>query len=396
MKRAMGIVLVLLTVVLAACNSGNSQAPDNGEQDTVRIPVELSQARLGTISALYSATATLEADAEARVVPRIPGRIIELLAEEGDQVRVGDALARIDDDRMRLELARAEADLSRLRQDLGRQREMHQRNLIATEAFERLQYEFEAQEAQVDLVRLELSYTEITAPIDGVVSERMIRVGNMVNTSDPAFVVTALEPLLATLHVPERELARLHPGQPARLQVDALPGDIFVGEVARISPVVDAASGTFRVTVALSDHGQRLRPGMFGRFHIVYDSRDSALLVPVAAVMSEDGRQSVFVINGTEAQRRTVTVGYRNNGEYEILDGLEPDERVVVTGQASLRSGAEVLILGEPDSTGSEEDVEPEVGSGDEAEVEAESGPETETETEAETETENDTETGSA
>jgi membrane fusion protein, multidrug efflux system len=378
MNRVSGLFLVLLTVVLAACSNGNSQAPANGNEETVRIPVEVSEARLGTISAFYSATATLEADGQAQVVPRIGGRIIEILVEEGDRVKAGDVLARIDDDRLRLELARAEADLSRLRQDFNRQREMHQRNLIATEAFERLQFEYQAQQTQVDLVRLELSYTGITAPIDGVVSERMIRVGNMVNTVDPAFVVTAMEPILATLHVPERELARLHPGQPAMLRVDALPGQSFVGHIARISPVVDAASGTFRVTVELSEHGQRLRPGMFGRFHIVYDSRDEAVLVPVAAVMSEDGRQSVFVVNSKEAQRRPVTVGYRNNGDYEIVDGLAPGERVVVTGQASLRSGAEVLVLGDSLDPEPENDpdadpdpdppaLEPEVGEAEDA-----------------------------
>lgn len=349
MHRMFGFFLVLSTVFLAACSGGNSQAPTNGAESTARIPVEVERAQLGTISAFYSATATLEADGEARIVPRISGRIVEILAEEGDSVRAGDVLARIDDDRLRLELARAEADLSRLRQDFNRQREMHQRNLIATEVFERLQYEYQAQQTQVELVRLELSYTDITAPIDGVVSERMVRVGNMVNTADSVFVVTAMEPIQAVLHVPERELARLHPGQPARLQVDALPGEAFLGRIARISPVVDAGTGTFRVTVELAEHGQRLRPGMFGRFHIVYDSRDQAVLVPVAAVMSEDGRHSVFVVNSEHAQRRSVTVGYRNNGEYEIVEGLEPGERVVVIGQASLRSGADVLILGDSD-----------------------------------------------
>ncbi|TVQ38527.1 MAG: efflux RND transporter periplasmic adaptor subunit [Wenzhouxiangella sp.] len=360
MQRFSSLILVLLVVVLAACSNGNSQGPLNGESETVRIPVEVSEAQLGTISAFYSATATLEADGEAKVVARISGRIIEILAEEGDRVQAGDVLARIDDDRLRLELARAEADLSRLRQDFNRQREMHQRNLIATEVFERIQFEYQAQQTQVELVRLELSYADVTAPIDGVVSERMVRVGNMVNTTDPVFVVTAMEPILATLHVPERELARLQPGQLAMLQVDALPGQPFAGRIARISPVVDAASGTFRVTVELSDHGQRLRPGMFGRFNIVYDSRDQAVLIPVAAVMSEDGRHSVFVVDASQAQRRAVTLGYRNNGQYEIVEGLEPGERVVVTGQASLRTGTEVLVLGEtaepePESTDPED-----------------------------------------
>lgn len=160
-------------------------------------------------------------------------------------------------------------------------------------------------------------------------------------------MVTAMEPLQAVLNVPERELARLAAGQPARLQVDALPGELFIGRIERISPVVDSASGTFRVTIALDGHGERLRPGMFGRFHIVYDSRDYAVLVPVAAVMNEDGRQSVFVVEDGEAQRRSITVGHRNNGEFEVRDGLDAGERVVVIGQASLSSGAEVQVIGD-------------------------------------------------
>ncbi|MFU8831196.1 MAG: efflux RND transporter periplasmic adaptor subunit [Wenzhouxiangella sp.] len=331
----------------------------------VRIPVEVAAARLGTISAFYSATATLEADGEARVVPRLGGRITSIQVEEGDLVKAGDVLARIDDDRLRLELARAEADMSRLRQDFNRQQEMHQRNLISTEVFERLKYELEAQQAMVELVRLEMSYTSITAPITGVVSQRMIKVGNMVNTTEPAFVVTAMDPILATLHVPERELARLRPGQPALLRADAMPGEQFVGHVARISPVIDASSGTFRVTVELRDSSGRLRPGMFGRFSIVHDSREQAVLIPVDAVMNEDGRQSVFVVNSQEAQRRTVQVGYRNNGDYEIVAGLEPGERVVVTGQASLRSGADVLVLGDENDDTTHDDLMIASASGD-------------------------------
>ncbi len=345
--------MAVLMLLLTACGNGGAPMGAMPEAPTTRVPVEVAEVREGTIMAFYSATATLESDGEARIVPRIAGRVVEILAEEGDRVEAGQTLARIDDDRLRLELARAETDLSRLRQDLARQGEMHQRNLIATEVFERLQYEVQAQQAQVDLVSLELSYTDITAPISGVVSERMVRAGNMVNTSEPVFMVTAMEPLQAILNVPERELARLQADQPARLQVDALPGELFMGQVARISPVVDSASGTFRVTIALEGHGGRLRPGMFGRFHIVYDSRDQAVLVPVAAVMNEDGRQSVFVVEEGEAQRRSITVGHRNNGEFEVREGLEAGERVVVIGQASLRSGVEVQVIGE------EPDVEP-------------------------------------
>lgn len=349
MNKILALFMGLAVVFLAACGGEQSVDDDTADEATVeRIPVEVADARLGTISAFYAATATLEADGQARVVPRIAGQVVELLVEEGDVLRAGDVMARIDDERLALELARAEADLSRLQQDFNRHREMHQRNMISTEAFERLKFEFDAQKAQHDLVRLELSYTNITAPIDGVVSERMIRVGNMVNTVDPIFVLTALDPLRAVLHVPESELSRLLPGQQAVLKADALPGEEYVGEVARISPVIDAESGTFRVTIELSDASGRLRPGMFGRFAIVYDQRMDVVMVPVDAVLTEDGRSSVFVVSDGEAERRPVVPGYRNNGDYEIAEGLSAGERVVVTGQASLRSGSPVLVLGDP------------------------------------------------
>lgn len=349
MNRMLPLLLIASAGLLTACGSQQGQSGQEREEaDSPAVPVEAVAARQDAIEAFYSATATLEADGEAAVVPRVSGRVVALAVEEGDRVAAGDVLARIDDERLKLELARAQAELNRLRQDLERQRKMHQRNMISTEALEQLQYQYEAQEAAIGLARLELSYTAITSPIDGVVSERMIKVGNTVSTTEPVFQVTALDPLIATLHVPERELARLAPGQTAALRVDAIPGERFVGVIDRISPVVDAASGTFRATVELRDASGRLRPGMFGRFDIVYDRREDVVLVPVEAVRIEDGEASVFVVADGRAERRGVEVGYRNNGDYQIVDGIEPGDSVVVTGQASLKSGARVQVLDEP------------------------------------------------
>lgn len=360
MRKASHLFAVTGLLLLTACgpNGPDGVSQTESEEDSPAIPVEAATVRQGSIEAFYSATATLEADREAAVVPRVGGRITAIEVEEGDRVSEGDVLARIDDERLRLELSRAEADLKRLRQDLERQREMHEREMISTEAFERLQFQLEAQEAAVELARLELSYTAIEAPIDGVVSERMIKVGNMVSTTDPVFRVTAMDPLLATLNVPERELSRLSAGQTALMQADAIPGERFAGVVDRISPVVDADSGTFRVTVEITDQSRRLRPGMFGRFDIVYDRREDAVLVPVDAVLVEDGEASVFVIADGKAERRGIELGYRNNGDYEVRSGVAPGESIVVTGQASLRSGARVEVLGdEPPGASAEQAV---------------------------------------
>lgn len=343
-RTALLILLMLTGSALSACGNGEAKVTEEDEEPPA-IPVEVATVAVGTITAFYSTTATLEAEREARVVPRLGGRVIELLVEEGDTVEAGQALARIDNERYRLELARAEATMRRLEQDFNRSREMYSRSLISSEAFERAKFEFDAQKAAFELATLELSYTIITSPIDGVVSERMVKVGNTVNTQDPVFVVTAMNPLVATLHVPERELARLAAGQVASVGVDALAGRRFDGRIARISPVVDATTGTFRVTVEVDAAGGQLKPGMFGRVQIVHDTRTNTMLVPVSAVLAEDARTSVFVVSEGTATRRDVQVGYRNNGSVEILDGLTAGELVVVTGQASLRSDSKVSVI---------------------------------------------------
>lgn len=344
LSRLLTATTLGFAVLLQACGNGEAKIPE--EEPTVpAIPVEVALVREGPVTAFYSTTASLEAESEARVVPRLGGTIVELFVEEGDRVKAGQPLARIDADRYQLTLAQAEANLQRLEQDFRRSQEMHSRSLISAEAYERAKFEYEAQRAQFQLAKLELAHTTIVSPIDGVVSQRLVKVGNTVNTAEAAFVVTGMDTLLATLHVPERELSRLAAGQSAFLSVDALAGRRFEGHIQRISPVVDPTTGTFRATVEVSSADGVLKPGMFGRVNIVYDTRENALLVPVEAVLAEDDRTTLFVVVDGQALRRDVEVGYRNNGTIEIRSGVEAGDAVVVTGQTSLRNETKVTVV---------------------------------------------------
>jgi membrane fusion protein (multidrug efflux system) len=177
------------------------------------------------------------------------------------------------------------------------------------------------------------------------VSRRHVKAGNMVRTNDPAFEVTNLDPLRAVLHVPERELAKLDVGQPATIQFDALPGQTFTGRVALISPVVDASTGTFRVTVEVRDKSRTIKPGMFGRVHIQYDQHEDAILIPKTALIEEDDAVRVFVVSDSLALQRTVKTGYSARERVEILEGLSDGEHVVLSGQTALRDSARVEVV---------------------------------------------------
>ena len=344
------ILLLLLTVgslgfLNSAC-SNESQSKDTDDTDsTAAIPVETMAVSRGTISAYYSTTATLEAEEEAMVVAKVRGIVQELNIEEGDMVETGQVLARLEDEQLEIEAERAKATMDRLYNEYQRNQELYEKNLISAEQFENSKFEYQSQKSDYELAKLKLEYTAIRAPISGVVSQRLIKVGNMVNTDQEVFKITDFDPLLAVLHVPEHEMSKLRKGQTALIQADAVQGRSFEGEVLRISPVVNPETGTFKVTIAVDDETNQLKPGMFGRVRIVYDTHPNALMVPKNAVMSEDGNSSVYIIKDSMAYRKGIQTGYVNGSNIEVLEGLDEGETVVTIGQSSLQDSALVQVV---------------------------------------------------
>ena len=334
---------------LAGCSNGKAKEED---ADATLVPVETQPVKRASMVAVYSGTAPIEAHEEAEVVAKVGGEIRQIYVEEGDMVKAGQVLARLDGDRLRLEMQQSEANLRKLERDYKRQQELFDKGLVAKGTAENAKFDLDALQAQYDRARLELSYTEIRAPIPGVISARHIKVGNTIGQDTPAFRVTDLDPLIAYVHIPEKEFPKLAPKQAADVIVDALGGVHFDGTIARISPTVDPQTGTFRAQVEVPDASRRLKPGMFARVNIVYERRENALQVPRNAILDADGDQSVFVIVNGKAEQRHLSTGLTNNGMVEVLEGLKGNEQVVVVGQAGLKTGTGVRIVDANVTTG--------------------------------------------
>ena len=332
-------------LLLTACQQGTTTDASGDEEESPPIPVETRNPERGDVFAVYSGTAPIEAFAEAEVIAKVEGEVREILFEEGDDVQEGQVLARLDGDRLRLELNESRARLDKMRRDFERNKELRERDLLSEGDFEKLRYDLDALEASFNLASLELDYTQIRAPIDGVVSERYIKVGTTVRVGDPAFQVTSLDPLVAYLHVPEREYRQIRAGQPVSIDIDALEGQRIIAEVTRISPVVDPQTGTFKITIEIRDEERLIKPGMFGRMSIVYDEHKNALQIPRSAVIDDRGNETVFVVEDGEAVRRVVQTGYGSDGMVEITDGLDDTDKVVVVGQVGLKPGAKVKVI---------------------------------------------------
>ncbi len=346
MKRTfIAVAAVIAAVSFSGCGSDAKSKDKDDKAETAPIPVEVREPQLGEMLAIYTGTAALEADDEAVVVAKVGGEIKRILVEEGQNVRAGQVLAVLDGDQLRLQLVQSAANLHKLEREYQRNSDLYAKGLIASNAVENVKADLDALKASNDIARLLLSYTEIRAPISGVVAERNIKVGNTIQPNTVVFKVTDLQPLLAYVHAPERELRQLSAGQPAQLGVDALPGQLFIGKIARVSPVIDPATGTFKITVEVNDPTAKLKPGMFARIGVVYERRAQALQIPRTAIVDNDGQATVFVVNKDKAEQRNIQTGLANAGTIEVTAGLAKGEKVVVVGQNGLKTGNIVRVV---------------------------------------------------
>ncbi len=344
MKTTIATLAFAATTALSGCGVGEANIADSVDIEAAsQVPVEVAYATRADIYATYEATTTIASDADAPVLARAAGDVVDLLVEEGDQVRRGQILARLDGERLRLEMLAAKANLDQRRGEYERNFDLHGRGLVSASTFEGLKYDLDALEATYSLKKLNYDYSSIRAPIAGVVSARNIKLGQNIGINDVTFRITDPSELIAYLQIPQAEHAKFIAGHSASLQVDALPGIRFEATIIRISPTIDVRNGTFRATAFIANENGNLAPGMFARFRIAYEKHEAALVIPARALVEEDDRTSVYVVEAGEVSRRTIETGIESGGQIEILSGLAEDDQIVVVGQSGLRDGSKVL-----------------------------------------------------
>jgi RND family efflux transporter MFP subunit len=386
MKRAiwLGVGLVLVAVI-----AWSAARPT---------PVTVTPARRGpAIEAVY-ATGTVEADPRVEVKAKIPGTVAQLLVKEGDRVRAGQLLARLENKSLRFDLERVRADvrastvrnsasspqlaalkasresiavdLKLAESELARGDSLSAKGAMAQDELDRrrqrvskLKAELAAAEARVASTELDLradrermSATEgsmvaqnadadVRAPIDGIVTRRRVETGEAVVLNQPLFAVGNTDHLLLEVKIDEADVGRVRVGQPVLVDLYAFQDRVVNGRVSEIFPDADRDTKTFRAKVELDTPPDGLRSGMSAEVNVVTARHENAVLVPAGAVAS--GR--LYVVDGGRARARAVRTGLKDTRSVEIVSGVEAGERVVVVGPKSLGDGTRVSAVdGEP------------------------------------------------
>jgi len=301
--------------------------------------VAIAMATTGPAVRAVYATGSVEPLHWAKVGPSLRARITEVLVEEGERVREGQPLARLDDREAAHRVEEAEARARFAEEELARIRALVARDIAARASLERAEAEARAVRAAAEAARRRLDDYVVRAPSDGVVLRRDAEVGEVVDTPAALFWVGEPRPLRVTAEVDEEDIAEVREGQEALLRADAFPGRVLRATVVQITPKGDATRKAYRVRLALPEDTPLLI-GMTVEANIVLRRTDEAVLVPPAAV--RDGR--VFVVRRETVEQRAVEVGVQGPRAVEILRGLARGEAVVLDPPGSLADGQAVRL----------------------------------------------------
>jgi membrane fusion protein (multidrug efflux system) len=348
-------LIAILVFSLAACSRGgdgrtwSEGAGDPEDRPEEAVPVEVNALERGTIESALRFSATLEAERDVRVFAEAQRRVVELRVEEGDAIRSGELLVRLQDDEQRSALNKAEVELRQAKREFGRQQNLFDRKLVSEQVFNDAALIYDQAEIAMSDARRNLTYTEVRAPFAGIVTERLVNVGDFVTLNQPLFRVVDFDSIVARIYVPEKELPSLRTGLDVRLNAEAIGGESFVGIVDRISPGVDPGTGTVKVTVATPQQ-DGLRPGMYVEVELVTAVHDDALLVPKRAIVYDNDQLFVFRLGDERrVERIKVEPVLEDVENIEPAGGLEVGDQIVVAGQASLKDGALVRLPGDPE-----------------------------------------------
>lgn len=333
-----------------ATEDGTSEGEADEEADkTPAVPVAIADLQVGQVSSYLTATANLVPESEVEVLAEWEGRLGTLAVEEGDTIEKGQILAELakGDAEIALQKTRVRADTARIA--FHRAEKLRQQELLAQEEYDNVEQAFRLAEQEVAEAEWRLEKTFIRAPFRGIVTQRNVQHGQHVRPGDSLFRVADFEPLIARVYLPEKDVLSLQAGRSVRLSLRADDEVTFAGKIQKISPVVDTATGTVKVTVAASRVPSEVRPGAFVRVDIAKETRDRVVLVPREAVVRELQTTYVFVALGDtddqHAEKREVVLGLEEDGRVEAVSGLDADDRVITAGQGGLDDGAKIKLV---------------------------------------------------
>jgi len=321
--------------------SGEAESGSSGSRPAP--PVRVESVRTSDLAETLRLNGSLISNQSIELRTEVPGRITGIFFKEGSLVKEGELLVQLNDADLQARLKRLEAELKLAGIRENRQQRLAESGSGTEEAFDEARLTRAALEAEKELLQAEIDKTRVVAPFTGVIGLRQVSVGSHVSTDDPIARLENLDAIEVEFGIPERHQYTIRPGHSIKLQIPGLPRTIS-GQIDSISPRLDPGTRTLTCRASLEPGEVVLRPGGFGTVSIEVESYEDTIMIPAHAVIPGISSQSVYLVREGKAVLQDVTTGLRNNRRIQILEGLKPDDQLIVSGIQSLRPGIEVNV----------------------------------------------------
>jgi len=345
--------LFAATLLLTSCKK---KAAEGGAGPVAyAVQAIVVEAKRQPISESLSLVGTIVANESVELKSETDGTVEEIVFKEGQEVKQGDLLVRLDESKFTAAAAEAEANFKLSQANFDRSKQLLNDKLISQQEFEQTAALFQANRAGLDLKQRQLKDARIYAPFGGVMSSRPISPGQVISKNTTMTWLVDLDPVKVEVGVPERFLSQLAVGQAIDVTVATYPGRKFTGEVFFVGPFVDPATRTALVKARIANPKHELKPGMFANLDLTLKLKESAVVIPESSVIPSGERNVIYVVDENDtAQVRQVKLGIRAAGLVEIVSGLQGGERVVVEGIQKIRPGGKVKAVAPETEAGRE------------------------------------------
>ncbi|MDO9371174.1 MAG: efflux RND transporter periplasmic adaptor subunit [Gammaproteobacteria bacterium] len=345
------LLYVLLALgALSACGDGGKQDRSagpggGGPPGAMALPVEAVAVHTGVVNRVISTVGSLRANESVVIRSEIVGRVAAIQFTEGEAVKAGADLIRLDDSEQRAQLAESAATVKLSELNFARARDVFEKKLLSQQNYDEALQKLHEARSRMALNEARIAKTRLTAPFAGVLGLRQVSVGDYIKEGQDIVNLEDIHTLKLDFRAPETYLASIKPEQEVTLQVDAYPARGFSGTLYAIDPRIDEQTRTILLRARIPNPDMHLRPGMFARVSLVLESRTDAVLVPEQALLPVGDTQFVYrVVDGKAVQTKVLT-GQRNEGHVEIVQGLKAGDTVITAGQTKVRDGALVRVI---------------------------------------------------
>jgi len=357
------LAVVLIIILSVGVIKGRSKRKVETTYEEPKITVKVAPVEIMDIREVVSATGSIKPFSEVTIYSKTTGEVEKLLVREGQYVKKGDLIAQVDYTKSALSVQQlesqvkaAEANLDGLKRDYDRMKKLYEDGVISQKkwddirtAFDVASHNLDGLKAQLSLAKVHLDDTRIVAPISGTVMKKFIDEGEIITDASmmknsPLVAIADIGRVKVVVPVAEVDLGRISKGKKAEIKVDAYPEKVFYGDVYNISPLVDPFTRTAEVEISVDNSGNLLKVGMFARAGIIVKIHKNAVVVPEKAIFTEDDKSYVLCVEAGVVKKRYVKTGMTEDGKVEVVEGLTPNEEVIIEGGIGLEDGGKVEV----------------------------------------------------